>query len=98
MGFIKKCFIFAVEIGDKNCLPLLSVVIQTPDKLSINLTLKITIMEKTIQTQEVLTVTKTVYEIPSSQVYELKVEGAILQASGEANPSDYGYDENGGWY
>ena len=55
-------------------------------------------MEKTIQTQEVLTTGKAVYEKPTSQVYELEVEGAILQASGEATTTSYGYDENGDWY
>jgi hypothetical protein len=53
-------------------------------------------MEKTIQTQEVLTNGKAVYVKPTSQVYELEVEGAILQASiqGE-NPPKMGYDEEG---
>ena len=50
-------------------------------------------MEKTILTQEVLTTGKAVYEKPTSQVYELEVEGAILQASGEAAAAAYEYED-----
>ena len=49
-------------------------------------------MEKTIQTQEVLTAGKAAYVKPISQVYELEVEGAILQASGQATSTSYEYD------